>query len=586
MGSHGEDWVYKTYGLGTQDAVKDPLFKKENPDRVITFIHRQHQTTVNEILTEFKPLLNVPEVKFIFSFKYAYAHLYASTTPQLYKDFASKIGNHKTMWTLRNDDVFINRWGSPDFVREFIKNIPKSPTEGIYVGSDNYIWGREFMSKEPESPRQLEVDKHWYHWLLWGRLAYDPDVPSQRFKDILKSHFNLTDVNPLYTAWQEASLIYPEVTRYHWNDGADYKWYIECCSSQPGDSRGDGAYGYNAGKFTANNQQDNLKLSPAEVEASLNKHADKALDLIKQIDPMGNKELRLTLWDIRTIAYMGKFYANKVGGDMKAAAKYWRLYTASILAQNKESLWLNRTGRCDWRIMFGEALKDAGGSITSIEPTSGGTVFEAEDAVLAGGAKASATSGFTGTGYVNFSKSGDITWTVNVPAASAYALEFRYATTEQADAAVVVNGKTTLSLPMWSTSSRNVWAWDQIAVELKSGANTLKLSPKVNVSVDHLNVLSLGTATTVSRLARPEKSLAIDLLSSEGLTFSLPQSGQARVRIYDRQGRLVYNLSRQFSGTGKQRVDFSQDILGQGMYILKLESGKDSMVRSFHSLKR
>ena len=33
-------------------------------------------------------------------------------------------GNVKTTWTMRNDDVYYYRWGAPDFVRTFIKNIP------------------------------------------------------------------------------------------------------------------------------------------------------------------------------------------------------------------------------------------------------------------------------------------------------------------------------------------------------------------------------------------------------------------------------------------------------------------------------
>ncbi len=51
----------------------------------------------------------------------------------------------KTIWTLRNDDSYQYRWGAPDFVREFIQNIPHEVSRGYYYGSDQWIWGREFL---------------------------------------------------------------------------------------------------------------------------------------------------------------------------------------------------------------------------------------------------------------------------------------------------------------------------------------------------------------------------------------------------------------------------------------------------------
>ena len=95
----------------------------------------------------------------------------------------------KTIWTLRNDDNYYFRWGAPDFVREFIQNIPYDVSRGFYYGSDQYIWGREFLSRDPETPRQLEVEKHWYHWMLWGRLGYDPQLGNERFIQILQARF-------------------------------------------------------------------------------------------------------------------------------------------------------------------------------------------------------------------------------------------------------------------------------------------------------------------------------------------------------------------------------------------------------------
>jgi hypothetical protein len=138
-----EELAYATYGEGLLDALK------EQPERKIDLIHRQHQTKAYEISKIFKEIINNKKINFLFSFKYAQAHVYSSVNQVFHQDFVKDIQseNYKTLWTLRNDDVFYFRWGAPDFVRDFIKNIPYDVTEGYYYGSDQYVWGRDFLRK-------------------------------------------------------------------------------------------------------------------------------------------------------------------------------------------------------------------------------------------------------------------------------------------------------------------------------------------------------------------------------------------------------------------------------------------------------
>ena len=71
-----------------------------------------------------KPLTDHPDVDFVFSYKYAKAHVYSATKQPYHEDFVTSIrGKVKTIWTLRNDDVYLFRWAAPDFVREFVMNI-------------------------------------------------------------------------------------------------------------------------------------------------------------------------------------------------------------------------------------------------------------------------------------------------------------------------------------------------------------------------------------------------------------------------------------------------------------------------------
>ena len=240
----------------------------------------------------------------------------------------------KTIWTLRNDDIYRFRWGAPDFVREFISNIPYDVSQGYYYGSDQYIWGREFLQRNAKSPRQLEIDKHWYQWMLWGRLGYDPTISNDRFTKIIQSRFPIADANKLFDAWQSAYMIYPLTTGFHWG-ALDFQWYIEGCKSRAG-VKGPGRTesGFNdVNRFITLPPHastgyvsipDYVKstlegkgiegISPLEVSRQIHEHSDKALSLLKDMKSKGDKELGKTLKDIETIAYLGKYYGHKIHG--------------------------------------------------------------------------------------------------------------------------------------------------------------------------------------------------------------------------------------------------------------------------------
>ena len=375
-----EDWAFDTYAKGLLDVAT------VMPDRKFTFIHRQHMAGAKDIMEKFKPLSDRENIEFIFSFKYAKAHVFSSTTQPYHRGFVREIEDMKTIWTLRNDDNYYFRWGAPDFVREFIQNIPHEVSRGFYYGSDQWIWGREFLMKEPETPRQLEIVKHWYHWMLWGRLGYNPNITNERFIQILQNRFPGTDAAKLFTAWQEASLIYPTTTGFHWGP-LDFQWYIEACKSRPDYAQNETGF-HDVNRFISlpphpesgfQSIPDYVKImrtgetsdlvSPFAVSQKLHAHSDTALSILETLDPGPDGELKITLNDIRTIAFLGKYYAHKIAGstnlalyretedkkyqdeaiaELEKALVFWRKYTETALIQNINPLWTNRVGYVDW----------------------------------------------------------------------------------------------------------------------------------------------------------------------------------------------------------------------------------------------
>ena len=375
-----EDWAFDTYAKGLMDAASDM------PDRKFTFIHRQHQTGALDIAEKFKPIFDHPNIEFLFSFKYAKAHVMSATEQPFHTGFVKDIEGMKTIWTLRNDDNYQYRWGAPDFVREFIQNIPYEVSRGYYYGSDQWIWGREFLMKDPEEPRQIEIVKHWYHWMMWGRLGYNPSMTNERFEGILQVRFPEVNAGMLFEAWQEASMIYPTTTGFHWGP-LDFQWYIEGCKSRPGYARNKTGF-HDVNRFISLrphaksgfqsipdfvemsiHDESTALVTPPGVAEKLHAHADRALELIENMRAEEQTELQVTLHDIKTMALLGKYYAYKINGaaqlalfretgntkyqeeainQLSEALEQWKAYTATSMEQNINPLWMNRVGYVDW----------------------------------------------------------------------------------------------------------------------------------------------------------------------------------------------------------------------------------------------
>ncbi len=525
-----ENWAFETYGQGVLDAAA------EMPDRKVTLIHRQHMTGAKDIARKFQPVIDRENVDFIFSFKYAKAHVFSSTTQPYHPGFVKDIKGMKTIWTLRNDDVYYFRWGAPDFVRQFFENIPYEVSQGYYYGSDQWVWGREFLSREPQSPRQIELVKHWYHWMLWGRLGYDPTLSNERFIGVLDQRYPQVSGEDLFTAWQEASMIYPVTTGFHWGS-LDFQWYIEACKSRSGPAQTKSGF-HDVNRFITlgtHGGTDNVSIpdyvkaiaagktvdgtTPFEVAQKLHGHADKALEVLDGMSHGGSQELRHTLDDIRTIALLGKYYAHKIRGatelalfrktedakhqraaiaELNQAAGYWRRYASLALGQYTNPLWTNRVGYCDWRKLFEFVLGDvetAGGEaeVASMEATPGGVVLEAEAASNRGMRPA------TNAGVACLKPAGEddkkwIEWTFDVPEAGTYVLELRYAhgDSEELPCDFTVNGDSTGPFRVWNTGGESVWGWDRVPAKLKKGANRVRLSGGRVPTVDSLNVLETG----------------------------------------------------------------------------------------------
>jgi hypothetical protein len=390
-----ENFIFKTFGLGIMDV------KEQQPARKIRFIFRRHVTEHPDVTDAFK---NYTGGIVDTSTKYSVAHTYSSRRPQEWEKRIVEEGwldKYKVWLNLRNDDIFMHRWGSADYVREFIKWMPHEHSPGFYMGSDGYVWAREFIAKNSEVARRLEIDKHWYQFRLWGQLAYNIELGRDYWEATLRHRFPGVDAKLLYDAWASTSEIIPQLNRSSWSP-TDAAFSAEGCMQRSGFLTVDDYY-FDRPTMPLNridNPPDPQCISvtnwakallagekvkgvtPLQVAENLDGYAATALIALPTLrkNVGDNVELKETLNDIESMAYLGRYYADKLRGaaklavfragnrrdeqyidqavvHLKDAVQEWKTYAAILTPQYKTSL-LARTHFLDWNATLKEVEKE------------------------------------------------------------------------------------------------------------------------------------------------------------------------------------------------------------------------------------
>ena len=69
------------------------------------------------------------------------------------------------------------------------------------------------------------------------------------------------------------------------------------------------------------------------------------------------------------------------------------------------------------------------------------------------------------------------------------------------------------------------------------------------------------------------------------IVFTLPQSGEVRLDVYDLQGRHIRQLLTGVQPAGEREVIFEADDLSAGVYFYRLETGQFSATRKMLLVK-
>jgi hypothetical protein len=206
-------------------------------------------------------------------------------------------------------------------------------------------------------------------------------LPDALFQRALAARFPEAPGDKLFSASSSASKIIPQITRFFWGD-IDLKWFPEGCLSRPsyrgwytvkhfmeGDTMpGCGIANIRTWRERVLAGKAVEGITPLQVADALETDARTTLQLLEAMpQTVTNKELRLTIGDLKAMAYLGDYYAEKIRGaadlalfdksaqagqrdsavrHLDAALEHWRRYAAVATSQYRPQL-LTRVGYLD-----------------------------------------------------------------------------------------------------------------------------------------------------------------------------------------------------------------------------------------------
>jgi len=276
-------------------------------------------------------------------------HMYSSPKQHHYKQewLTQKPRSYELIWTLYSNDLETFRWGDPEFVRDALLNCKVTGAVGFKQRAiGEAVFGIDLMHSEAQSAHiswRYLFEKNWFREMLWGRLGYNPDIPEGIWIKYFVKRYGPEAGEDVYRATMISSRILTTVTSFHWNY-MDGDWFPEFCVGgwsterqyreyyrrEPPDkfhSVIEWIFNHTIDETLLNIPQyvDKMlrgeslegKTSPLELASRLEEyarqtlqHSEKAAEKISR----GKQEFRCVHLDLKALAYLGNYYAEKIKG--------------------------------------------------------------------------------------------------------------------------------------------------------------------------------------------------------------------------------------------------------------------------------
>lgn len=205
--AESQDWLAETVLAGIADADREVDFLDRS---VLSESPGELRRGVEEaVATE-----NVGDVHVATKFNWSHGH----STTRLERTHDSSSGEvddslwnpppegYDVAWTVRNEDVFVLRWGVPDFVREHVERNAADYVGGYVVGSEvNTPAADVAHRRHGHQTWRYAFERQWLWYWVWGRLLYDPETPDAVFEAEMDRRYGDGVGAPLLRGFSEGS---------------------------------------------------------------------------------------------------------------------------------------------------------------------------------------------------------------------------------------------------------------------------------------------------------------------------------------------------------------------------------------------
>ena len=237
---------------------------------------------------------------------------------------------------MRNEDMFILRWGQPDFVREFVQRQGgKDYVSGAIIGSECYIPALDYITTEgPHQTWRWAFERQWLFYAVWGQLLYDPATPDARFEAMLDARFGKGVGKDLIAAWKLARRVPLHFASFHrgtwdgslytegfssWLDNAERKLIdIDAFIKHP---VLDTKRYVNIADYVKTGRVPEGAMSPLELAANLDRDCATAMEGVAELRARGgvSPTFDCELTDIEAWCAYGNYFAGKLRAGVALA---------------------------------------------------------------------------------------------------------------------------------------------------------------------------------------------------------------------------------------------------------------------------
>jgi len=279
--------------------------------------------------------------------------------------------NYRVVWTMRNEDFFVLRWGDPNYIRDTIANNGEDWVGGFIIGSECYIPAKDYIHGDgPHRTWKYAWERQWLFYKLWGRLLYDPATPDEVFEAELAHRYGVGRGAGLLNAYRLASRVPLRIasfTRGTW----DGDLYSEGFVTQKAERKVtflDIDYMINRevldpryisiAEFVKNGGKAEGRISPLDLAGTLDRDAAEAQRIVTAVRAQSgvSPTLECELADIEAWNALGRYVAAKLrggvalatfraGGDaaqqkravteLETAAGYWKQLASTIESHDR-----------------------------------------------------------------------------------------------------------------------------------------------------------------------------------------------------------------------------------------------------------